>query len=810
MARLFRARPSVGGRTAVGAAAAVWAGMLLGARAGAPAAVLVPLAALAITAGFALQLAGAARRVPSRFTEIMPLTALLLAGMARAAAHHAALAHERESIQGAFYRIEGSVVDPPLRESGAPSATLAVESAAPPLARGTRVRLVLPPGSSAEWGDRVTALVRLDPPGPVRNPGGIDPAASADAGALAAWGRAFTATVLDSSGVPRATSARWRRALEAAYAARLTPEARELVVPLVIGDRSALSSELDAAFRAAGVVHLLALSGLHVTWMAGVARGVCAALGLGTRARAVGGALCALLYGALAGPLPSLARAVGTELFGAAAKLAHRPLDPVQALALSALAGLVVAPGWAEDLGFQLSCVATLGLVTVGAALAARAGRWRRLLQPFTPTASAQLTALPLLLARLHVVSWVAPAANLLAVPISELLLAAAWLAGVWEIVLPGSARFAFASCEALAEALRFVTESSAHLPGAAWATGAEPLVSVIAACGAVLVALGVTPPRTLVARHAPDAPWRAASTVIGAACIVAALAAAAFGHALLPAPGRAWLVTLDVGQGDALGVATPGGWWLIDAGPRTPHVDQGERAVLPFLRWAGVRELQAVVLTHDDADHTGGAAAVLRAVAVGRRLAPPPRADAPGPGARYRAQVVARGDTLLREPCLRVLWPPPDIRFARGLSDNRTAVVLELACDSTRALLLADVDSTAERLLEPGPVAVLKVAHHGSRTSTSPGLLAATRPRIAVISCGRWNHFGHPHPEVLERLRSAGVPYLRTDRDGAIWIELDASGARVLDWRHDAAALRSEAAGEPKSHPEVTGRPRD
>src|SRR5438552_11904137 len=212
----------------------------------------------------------------------------------------------------------------------------------------------------------------------LRHPGGIDPDASASAGALPGWGRALTAAVVDSSGMPRATFARWRRAIEAAFAARLSPEAREIVTPLVIGDRGGLSSELDAAFRAAGVVHLLALSGLHVTWMAGVARGLCAACGLGVRARAVAGAACALLYGALAGPLPSLARAVGTELFGAAARLAHRALDPVQALALSALVGLMVAPGWANDLGFQLSCAATLGLVTAGAALAARAGRFRR------------------------------------------------------------------------------------------------------------------------------------------------------------------------------------------------------------------------------------------------------------------------------------------------------------------------------------------------------------------------------------------------------------------------------------------------
>jgi competence protein ComEC len=429
----------------------------------------------------------------------------------------------------------------------------------------------------------------------------------------------------------------------------------------------------------------------------------------------------------------------------------------------------------------------------VGAALAEHAGRWRRAFDLVLPTASAQLTALPLLLARLHVVSWVAPLANLLAVPVSGLLLAGAWLAATWELALPGTARWAFAACEALASALRTITDAGAALPEAAWATGADAAAPAIAAFGAALLVLGLTMPRTTHARARPPA-WRTPCAVIGLACTIAALACAATTPPLLPAPGHAWLVTLDVGQGDALALATPHGWWLVDAGPHTPHTDAGERFVLPFLRWAGVRSLSGLVLTHDDADHTGGAAAVLRALPVGVRLAPPPRADAPGPGARYSARPVARGDTLERAPRLCVLWPPPGVRAARGWSDNHAAVVLELACDTTRALLLADVDSTAERLITPPHSVVLKIAHHGSRSSTGSELLAHARPQLAVISCGRGNHFGHPHPEVLERLRAAGVRIRRTDLAGAVWLDLDATGVREVDWRHDAHHLRRVA----------------
>src|SRR5207302_10970601 len=133
----------------------------------------------------------------------------------------------------------------------------------------------------------------------------------------------------------------------------------------------------------------------------------------GVRGRALAGAACALLYTGLAGPIPSLARAAASELLRAAAALASRRLDPVQALALSALGLLVVMPGWAHDLGFQLSCTATLGLVTVGRL--APAGRWR-FAQPLVATLGAQVVSLPLVLGMFHLLPWIAPAANLLAV----------------------------------------------------------------------------------------------------------------------------------------------------------------------------------------------------------------------------------------------------------------------------------------------------------------------------------------------------------------------------------------------------------
>src|SRR5437667_445171 len=174
-----------------------------------------------------------------------------------------------------------------------------------------------------------------------RTRGASRPRVGAMASALGAGGNAFWAVTWPDRGLagwPRATVARWRRAIGRSLDHHLSPAARELVVPLVLGDRSGLSTDLGAELRASGLIHLLALSGLHVAWMAAIARGMLAALGRGVLGRAIAGAACAILYLGIAGPLPSLARAAASELLKSAGLARGRPIDPLQAMAVSVLA----------------------------------------------------------------------------------------------------------------------------------------------------------------------------------------------------------------------------------------------------------------------------------------------------------------------------------------------------------------------------------------------------------------------------------------------------------------------------------------
>jgi competence protein ComEC len=795
----------MGGRTAVGAAIALWIGLLIaGATHGASmnvggfvmhAAIMLPLFALA--AAWALSL------VALRGSNSLAASALWLglafAGLARGDAHAMRLRIERAPLLGSHVvRVAGAIVAPPALESGAPVAVVSVRAARPALSRDCRLRVRLPEGCAAEWGDEVTMIAQLGAPEAERNPGGFDARGPADAMSLAGTGTARFAELHGGRGfaaLPRASVMRWRRAIENRLHARLSSEAAELVAPLVFGDRTAVDSELDASFRAAGLMHLLALSGLHVVWLASLARGLAILCGAGVRGRAIARGGCALLYLLLAGPIPSLARAACSEMLSAGSRLAQRALDPIQALAVSAALLLAMCPGWARDLGFQLSCVATLGLITIGAALSSLHAGDRLAdrcasyaLRACGPTAGAQLMSAPLLLSQFHALAWTSLFTNLVAVPVTGLLLASAWAGALLDLAWPGLGVPLLHACEPLARVLRVIVEGAWHTPGALIATG-HGAATALAAIGACLLAASLARERIVLDPGTPA--WRDALMWVGVALSAAALLLALGARPMRPLPGHAWVVVLDVGQGDAIALALDHAWWLVDTGPRTPRFDSGQSIVLPFLRWAGVRRLDRLLLTHDDGDHTGGARAVIVGARVREILAPARREGLPGPLARFGGTPLARGDVLSDVPGIRVLWPPPADSLKDywehplTSADNGAALVLEIACGPTRALLTADADSAVERALSvPAGVALLKVAHHGSASSSGALFLKRAAPRFAAISVGRFNRFGHPDARALERLEAFSGRVVRTDVEGALWFDLSADGIERLDWR--------------------------
>jgi competence protein ComEC len=258
-----------------------------------------------------------------------------------------------------------------------------------------------------------------------------------------------------------------------------------------------------------------------------------------------------------------------------------------------------------------------------------------------------------------------------------------------------------------------------------------------------------------------------------------------------IPPPGAAWITVLDVGQGLAVLVQTKRHALLYDTGPAySPEADSGTRVILPFLRASGIASLDAMIVTHEDNDHAGGAAAVLSGLPVGVLYS--------SLSASHPALLVA---PAYRLPCAAGQgWNWDGVRFdllhptagsyaVERLKSNDRSCVLKISAARGTVLLTGDIEARSEQeLLErvPGELRadVLVVPHHSSRTSSTDEFIAAVQPRWAVFPVGYRNRLGHPHEEVVERYRLSGAQLLRTDSAGAVLVRLEDEGVGVQPYR--------------------------
>lgn len=537
-----------------------------------------------------------------------------------------------------------------------------------------------------------------------------------------------------------------------------------ILTALAVGDQRAIAGEEWRLFSRTGVTHLMSISGLHVTLISGLCAWLAAALwrrsprlALALPSRKAGAAaaiLAALAYTLLAGFAVPAQRTFYMVTVVALALWCGRIASPVRTLAL-ALAVVAALDPWAVlQPGFWLSfgAVALIFHVSAGWTQGGpRALQWLRVQWAIT------VGLAPAALFLFSQVSVAGPLANALAIPL------------VSAVITPLALAAALVPAEALLHAAQWLTEWllawlewCAQLPAAVWQQHAPPLwATLLALAGAAWLLL----PRGF--------PWRASG--------LALMLPAALLPAPAPAPGEAWVTVLDVGQGLAVLVRTAGHALLYDAGPAYGlEGDSGERLVVPALRALGVARLDALLLTHDDSDHTGGAQSVLDSVEVGalRSSLPErhPLLSMAGSPARCRRGQSWEWDGVRFE----VLHPQQGIPARRR---NDESCVLRVAAGGAAMLLAGDIERGAEaELLRAGAprAAALLVPHHGSRSSSSEAFLDAVRPRLAVAAAGYRSRFGHPHAEVLERYAARGIGLLRTDRDGAVTVRLARGGARA------------------------------
>lgn len=573
---------------------------------------------------------------------------------------------------------------------------------------------------------------------------------------------------------------------------RLFPRHEALAEALLLNRRERVDPEVRDRFARSGLVHLLAISGSHVGLLAGIVLLLGGALRLPRRPLVWASLLCLAAYLAMIGAPASAVRAGIMLSLGLVAGLLQRPSAALPIVAAAALTIAAVEPLAVLNPGFQLSFAGVLGIL---------AGRrrlldlipapWRRgalarpIVEGMVMSACAFAATAPVTAHHFGQVAPVAVLANLPAVPLMGLA-----LSGVVGALLLAPLSFPLARLVAdgaglALDALDAVARLAAEVP-------LGHLAVVRPAWGLWLVA-GVAALIALDAAARLRTPIRLA--VAGGAAVALLLAAPALAGA---GGGEAQVHFIDVGQGDAVAIRTPAGrWMLIDAGPRSRSFDAGERRVLPFLRAQRARRLEALVLTHPDLDHIGGAPAVLRGIPVRSVVEPglpvgkesylEVLGEVERRGIAWRAARAGRSMELdgVR---LDFLWPTAE--SLDGVREaNQISAVVRLNIGDFSLLLTGDVDEEVERRLverygDGLRAQVLKAGHHGSATSTSAALLTVVRPSLVVVSAGRRNRYGHPAPEVIARLRSAGIQIARTDRDGTVTLRVSRGpGGR---WRRE------------------------
>lgn len=673
------------------------------------------------------------------------------------------------------------------------------------------------------YGDRVRFFAKLRPPHGTLNPGGFDYGAY-----LERHGIGAVASVAGEGGVALVESGsihgwwgvgnrfdRWRANIRAAAVRSLTQPELGIFLGIVLGDRGYLDDDLRDQFMATGTVHLLSISGSHLglvallilvsvrrvllwlpsDWLLRLSRRATP-----TRLAAMATVPPVIWYACLAGAELATVRSLVMVLVALLARWLAYDHKIFHALAFAALLIVFHDPQTVYDISFQLSFLSVLAIawwltwaesdepaVEVGRTPIRVGLRWGR--EAVVMSAVVTAATFPLVAFYFNQFPWLGVVTNLVAVPLMGFVLVPIGLVSAIGHLLGGGTELPFAAIlQRLMEVFVDGLQWTAGVPFADWHVAAPsgPTILVFYGCMVVLI-------------------WKIRSLPMRrAACLVMAMLMLWWAWSpRLPWMGDGFRVMfLDVAQGDSAVLELPGGEVvLIDGGASFERFDMGRAIVGPYLWNRGIRTIDHVIATHPQLDHVGGLAWVLRHFSVGqywgtgvvreeafyRRLE---QALAAQGLSERRART---GEELPFSEGCRILIenppesaPPSSMHHGRkqGQSLNNDSVVARLNCNGHSVLFAADVEQGALSRMQMGhqePVEVLKVPHHGALSSLNREWITSLRPRHAVISVGRYNPYGHPSAAVLTAYRSQGIPILRTDRDGGIWITGSSNEAALV-----------------------------
>jgi len=569
-----------------------------------------------------------------------------------------------------------------------------------------------------------------------------------------------------------------------------------VLIALAIGDQSSIPQSQWQVFTRTGVNHLMSISGLHITMLSGLGfamiywlwrRSARLTLLIPTKkAAALSGFLVALGYALLSGYGVPAQRTV--YMLGAvtAALLLNRNFSLGQLLSI-ALIGVLIPDPWAVMApGFWLSFGAVTLILYVSAnrldplsnlhneneGTISSPVYLTKILTEYGKVQWAMTIGLiPMLLALFQQVSLVSPIANAFAIPLVSLVVVPLTLLGA---MIP--AQFVIGSIplniahQVMEWTIRLL-EKLNDLPQAVWTQHAPPEWSIAAGMLGILVILS---PRGFPAR------W------LGFLMLLPMFANS-------PEPPKQESVRVfvfDVGQGLSVAVQTSNHALLYDAGPNfNGGSNSGNRILIPSLRAMGIEKLDGMILTHDDSDHTGGAASILQAIPVGWLSSSLPSAH-PLMVATPEKRTCMDGQSWKWDGVdFEILHPDKASYSIENIRDNNRGCVLRISIGDKHILLATDIENESERRLlkehpDKLPASLLVVPHHGSLTSSTEGFVATVKPEYAVITAGYRNRFGHPKEKVVKLYTEIGAKLYRSDEDGAVIAEMDVNGLQLESYR--------------------------
>lgn len=631
---------------------------------------------------------------------------------------------------------------------------------------------------AANPGDTLCYSASWYPVSPPRVPGAFDTRGWLKSQGFAAYGRFNDYKIIGSSWIPERTFANFRKWIESRFADYLDPAETGLLLGLLAGDRSGIPEALRSDFQRSGLVHVLAISGFHVVLLAGILMIFLKATGLPLRAVRIIAVALLFLYIPVTGGSPAVRRAVLMFSVPQIGALFQRPANTMNSLGVALILILLPEPGILWNPGFQLSVAATAGIL-IGSPLNPFANfpeslkknkLWNTLrafaIDPTYVTLCATLATAPFLV---HHFKTLSPMA---------------WLGNI--VVVPGISWGMQAGLFALISPIDFLREHFCYA-ASFFLRLASLLTRLISDSSIASVTIGPFSPAILLLigfalTFIPAIRRNRIARIYCVSCL--ALFAGLFCYnSYAKAMHPTWkLTTIDVGQGDSHLVEAPSGrHFLVDAGDNSRQ-DSGKDIIVPFLHHIGVRELDALIITHPDKDHFGGAKSILKTFPVKELWASDCAIKERKPEWQQVIQEARKRNIPIRKIHRGILWKETyfEMQTIHPRNDicveaNEGSITLRLKGLGHSAVLTGDLTVKGEKEIMKTDAYlksdVLKLGHHGSKTSSSVPFLNAVNPSYALIPSGKNNRFRHPSKEVVQRLDSLNIPYINTAERGSISI---------------------------------------